>query len=83
LRALGKLRPAVFAALIRAPGKSCRTRQILPRAVGKYFHFSEKFRAESPANPRKTWFAPVQRLVNKYEPARTESVPTCDRAQNA
>jgi len=27
--------------------------QILPGALGKYFHFSEKFRAKNPANPRK------------------------------
>jgi hypothetical protein len=53
LRGVGNCAPAGIAGAALHPGKICRTRQILPGAVGKYFHFSEKMRAKKPANPRK------------------------------
>jgi len=53
LRALGKSVPATIAACGFPPGKIFRIRQILPSAMGKYFHFSEKMQAKKPAKPRK------------------------------
>jgi hypothetical protein len=53
LRAVGNCVSAGIAGPALQPGKICRTRQILPGAMGKYFHFSEKMRAKKPANPRK------------------------------
>jgi len=47
------LGPARIAQSIFAPGKNCRVRQILPSAMGKYFHFSEKWRMKNPGNLRK------------------------------
>jgi hypothetical protein len=53
LRGVGNCAPAGIAGRVLLPGKICRNRQILPGAMGKYFHFSEKMRAKKPANPRK------------------------------
>jgi len=53
LCALGKSRPATIAACGFPPGKIFRMRQILPSAMGKYFHFSEKWRMKNPGNLRK------------------------------
>src|SRR6266404_5627331 len=49
-----KLRPARIAGCVPPPGKNCRSRQIMPSGLGKYFHFSEKFCPKNPANPRRT-----------------------------